>query len=454
MFVLVMQFLWLWFEDLVGKGLDASVVIELLFYQSTTLIPLALPISILLSSIMTYGNLGEYYELVAIKAAGIPLRRIMLPIFVFTCLLTVLAFYIANYTMPNAFLKSQSLLYDVSQKKPAFSIQEGVFYNGIEGYSIKIGKKDPDNQTIHDIMIYDHTSPRGYTTLILAEHGKMSMGADKSSLFINLIEGKRYEELETDPTHRGLQHDVMHFKKQQIVFDLSSFKMNRTSEDLFKDNYQMLNVSELSEASDSIGLEIKRKKREVSLSLQPFYHLENNIKFINKNPNLLAQRDVLHGRTMDQHKRVTNIALNNARTVKGLISFAADDIGSISEGLWKIDIEWHRKFTLSIACLIFFFIGAPFGSIIRKGGLGMPMVAAIVIFVSYYMISISGEKAAKEGVLSPIVGAWFSSLVTILLGAFLTYKATIDSALFKTEIYYQLFNRLKSLLNKPKVKHG
>ncbi|MBI3235592.1 MAG: LptF/LptG family permease, partial [Bacteroidetes bacterium] len=226
MFVLVMQFLWLWVDELVGKGLGTKIIAELLFYQSTTLIPLALPISILLSCIMTFGGLGQHYEMVAMKAAGIPLRKIMMPIFVFCIGLSFCAFYIANVVVPDSVLKSKLLLYDVQQKKPAFNIKEGIFYNGIENFSIKVGKKSADGKHIDDVMIYDHSSNKGAIGLVIAKKGVMEMSADTSYLFFTLYDGIRYEELESKGARNTLPFDRTEFRKQEIVLDLTGFKMS------------------------------------------------------------------------------------------------------------------------------------------------------------------------------------------------------------------------------------
>ena len=436
-----MQFLWLWIDDLIGKGLEASIIAELIFNQSTTLIPLALPISMLLSSIMTFGSLGQHYELVAMKAAGVPLRKIMMPIFIFGIFLTLAAFYIINITVPNAFMKSRALLYDVSEKKPTFNIREGIFYNGIDGYSIKVSKKDPDNETINDVMIYDHTSNRGFVGLIMAEKGRMTLDSSRSNLLVTLYNGKRYEEIETAPGENNYPHDVMHFAKQEMLFDLSSFELNRSSQDLFRDNYQMLNVTELTAATDSLKRVENRKRQESAATLHGYFAFLDSRQRIIKNPYILKNNNVLHGLKKDERQRILGLALNNARAVHGIVQFAAADQKNSREYRHRFDIEWHKKFTLSLACLIFFFIGAPFGSIIRKGGFGLPMVVSIVIFVVYYMFGIGGEKASKETVLSPVAGVWLANLVMIPFGIFLTYKASIDSGLFNAEIYYKLLSR-------------
>lgn len=443
MFVLVMQFLWLWIDELVGKGLGAKVIGELLLYQSTTLVPLAIPISVLISCIMTFGNLGQHYEMVAMKASGIPLRKIMAPIFIFCVLLSILAFYIANIVVPDSVLKARLLLYDVQQKKPALNIREGIFYNGIENFSIKVGKKSDDGKEISDVMIYDHSSNKGNSALVVANRGKMEMSADSSYLFFTLYDGTRYEELPPSGPRNTLPFDRTAFKMQEMVLDLSGFKLSRTNEDLFKNNYQMLNINELEDEADSIGREIRNKDKGFAGSIRNFYHIYDTLnKGRLPDADILQKRHIPDNFTERERPQILMLAQNQARTVKGIAEFALAEKEVNEEYLSKIWMEWHRKFTLSIACMLFFFIGAPFGTIIRKGGLGMPMVSAVIIFVAYYMVMVSGEKFAKEGVMSPFMGTWLATLLMVPLGIFLTYKASVDSAIFSSEAYSRFFKKL------------
>lgn len=455
MFVLVMQFLWLWIDELVGKGLGWGLITELLFYQSTTLIPLALPISILLSCIMTFGALGQHYEMVAMKAAGIPLRIIMAPVFVACLGLSVLAFYIANVVVPDSVLKSKILLYDVQQKKPSLNIKEGIFYNGIENFSIKVGKKQADGKHIEDVIIYDHSSNKGATGLVIAETGLMEMSADSSYLFFSLMNGTRYEELETKGPKNTLPFERTQFRKQEIVLDLTGFKMSRSSEELFKNNYQMLNINELDDEADSIKKEVVKHKKNLRGSLTAFFHIYDTFN-IKRAPNMavLSKINLLDNFTKEDRQKIIISALTTARTVKGISSYNIAEAESTNDFLRKIYMEWHRKFTLSFACLIFFFIGAPFGTIVRKGGLGVPMLAAVFIFVVYYMLMVMGEKFAKEGVLDPLIGTWMASFFMIPFGIFLTYKASIDSGLFNVEIYHKIFYQFIQLFKRKKIENS
>lgn len=454
MFVLVMQFLWLWIDEFVGKGLEWYVIAQIFIYQSATLVPLALPLAVLLSTIMTFGNLGQHYELVAMKSAGISLRKISMPIFLFCGLMMVLAFYFANVQIPDAQLKIRTLLYDIQQQKPAFNIKEGIFYNQIDGYSIKVSKKDAD-QTMHDIMIYDHTSTKGNVSLILADNGKMAMNEDKDKLMVTLYNGTRYEEMEDrDNNKRTYPFSVTNFSKQEMVLDLSAFKLNRSDEDFFKENYQMLNILELDEAIDSLNKGEESKRLGFLNNMCTYFHLHDSDgqKRIVKNPYVVKGNDLTANLSKTEKQRVYTAALNSARTLKGIADFSMVTLQNGYEFANRFRLEWHRKFTLSFACIIFFFIGAPFGAIARKGGLGMPMVSAIAIFMIYYIITVAGEKASNENVFSPFVGMWLSSFVMIPLGIFLSYKASIDSNLFNKEWYYNVARKVQTWLQFKKEK--
>lgn len=441
LFVLLMQFLWKYIDDLVGKGLGGIIIIKLMIYVAVTLVPLALPLSLLLSSIMTFGNLAEHFELTACKSAGISLQRIMRPLVLTAVGISMAAFYFSNYVLPVANLKMNALLYDVRQQKPALLIKEGIFYNGIDGYSIRIGKKDSDGQTLRDVMIYDHSGNRGNTKLIMAEKGKMAMSDDERYLLLNLYTGSSYEERENTPGKVSRPLMRTEFVEELVRFDLSSFKMTRTNEQLFKDNYQMLNLRQLKYASDSLSKRIDVKHDEFFNTLSVALNVDS---LRTKKPHVVNfKEDVfLKNFPYDRQKLIASTALYAARNVKNMTDDVIRDLETKTRSLSKHRIEWQRKFTLSFACLILFFIGAPLGAIIRKGGLGMPVVVSIIFFVIYHVISISGEKFAREGVIPPWKGMWISSLILLPIGIFLTFKATRDSAIFDKDIYIKFLRRL------------
>ncbi len=438
LFVLLMQFLWKYIDDLVGKGLEWIVIFKLMIYVSVTLVPLALPLAMLLASIMTFGNLAEHYELVACKSAGMSVQKIMRPLIFLTIGICIGAFYFSNNVLPAANLRMSALLYDVRNQKPALYIKPGVFYNGIEGYVIRVGSKDKDNQTIHNVMIYDHTENRGNTKLILADKGTMQMSDDDRYLILTLHNGNSYEErkrpkgVDTKPMMRT------EFQKEVIRFDLSAFKLTRTNEQLFKDNYQMLNLKQLSSSADSI----EKKIGETRLYYQKYnrsYYEKMQRKTGNEIP--FANENFILNFGKPQQVNIISSALNSARTSLNIAGDAANDITVRKKSLYKHRIEWNRKFTLSFAILVLFLIGAPLGSIIRKGGLGMPLVISVIFFLTYHIISITGEKMAREGVIPVYEGMWLSSALLLPLGLFLMYKATTDSALFDRDAYAKFFNR-------------
>lgn len=447
-FILLMQFLWKYVDDLVGKGLEWHIILQLLFYASFTFIPLALPLAILMSSLMLFGNLGERYELVAMKSAGISLVKMMRPLIYFSFIISISAFVFSNYLLPVANLKMQALLYDVREQKPALSIPEGVFYKGIENYVIRVAKKERDNQTVRDVLIYDHTNRMGNTTVTRAEWGTMVMTEDKKYLIFTLYNGFIYDE---DPK-RGLFNLIrpitrVKFAENKKRFDLSSFSMSRTNEEFFKDNYQMLNVQQLSHFIDSLNVEMKKDRYDFSARIiENLYYgkhlydtiFEKQISDFSEYP-----EDVLQLFQGQEKPMIYDMALQTARTQKDIVGFKYSDLGYQRKSIIRYEIEWHRKFTLSIACLLLFFIGAPLGAIIRKGGLGMPMVITVLIFVFFWVISISGEKFSREDVFPAYVGMWISSVILFPIGIYLTLKSATDSPLLDADSWKKFFNKFK-----------
>ena len=365
----------------------------------------------------------------------------MRPLIVFNFLLCIVAFYFSNNILPYANLKMGSLLFDVTNKKPALNIKEGVFYNGIDGYVIRVNKKMDDGKTLQDIMIYDHTSGSGNTKVMTAESGKMEMSSDSRFLILTLNNGQSYDEMNNN--EQGADHPLMRnkFKEQVIRLDLSGFKLTRTAEGLFKSNYQMMNVSQINAEIDSV-----RKDEEEER--QNFVNQIVKSNSVNR-PRVVQQQvtatnhpvlktDFLSG----NEQQILEMALNMARNTKSVIEDHIEEQENYDEPVVNLLVERHKKFTLSFACLILFFVGAPLGAIIRKGGLGMPVVVSILFFIFFWVISITGEKAAKEGVLPPVVGMWLASAVILPIGIFLTIQATKDSSLFDINVYLSPFRKI------------
>ncbi|MDB5230090.1 MAG: rane protein [Chitinophagaceae bacterium] len=443
-----MQFFWLYLDDLVGKNLDFLTLAKLIGFVSATAVPLALPLALLLSSIMTFGNLGESFELVAIKSAGISLNRFMRPLLVIAIFIAGIAFLFANNIIPVANLKMAALKYDIIVTKPAFDIKEGVFYDKIEGFAIKIGKKEKDDSTIRNVIIYE----RNFNLqdfVMTAESGIMRATADKKYLEFVLHNGWRYEEkgprgiTKTDFTRSSFQQ----YKK---VFDLSSFKMNKTDDTLFRYDPKMLSVRQLVFAVDSMNRLNKAYLRRSRSELYPYLTF---FRYRDSSFNPPANVPVL--KSLKQLSSDTSIMKDIAEKALGQISIAksslemlANDDQARRDMITKHWIEWNRKFALSVACIVLFMIGAPLGSIIRKGGLGTPMVFAVIFFVLFHLLNTFGEKFAKEHVTSPFIGMWLSTLILIPVGFFLTLKAMRDSQLFNQEFYFRFLRNVKTFIQR------
>lgn len=454
--VLVMQFFWLYIDDFVGKGLGAGLILEFIWYQGAVLVPLALPLAILLSSLMTFGNLGESFELVAIKAAGISLLRFMRSLFFVTLLICGVAFLFSNNIIPIANLKSRTLLADIVYAKPAFDLKEGVFYDKINGFAIKIGKKESNDSIIRDVIIYEQTNPV-QDNFIIAKSGVMRVTDDKRYLEFNLRDGWRYQERTSNAYVTNTEFVRLGFKEYTKQFDLSAFQFVRTDDSVNKNNERVLSMRQLDIAIDSLRKENDAVRNQLTKTM---YATWTFTKYIDSN---WAKQEV-----MDTGKRKAATTFSqwlpdSAKT--DVAQRASGQVNSIRVGLEstatnlkdrerifrKHKIEWHRKISLSLACLVLFLIGAPLGSIIRKGGLGTPLIFAIIFFMVFYFSSTMGEKFAKENTLSPFMGMWLATFVLVPIGLFLTYKAMRDSQLFNKESYHRLAKRLRSFFNRKQA---
>lgn len=429
-FVLLMQFLWVYVDDLVGKGLAFNILMELFFHASITFIPMALPLAILLASIMCFGDLGEHYELVAIKASGISIWTAMRPIFIFAVLLSGLAFIFSNSINPVAMLKFKTLLFDIRKQKLAFDIKEGQFYKDIENYVIYVDKKGKDGSTIYGVKIYDHTERDGNSKIMVADSGVMSLSPNQRTIIFTLYNGHNYTEdnsnKETFRFNRPFER--MSFREEQIKFSLESFDLTRSNEDMYKSYQAMMNIHQLSLALDSLE---KRYETKQENFIQGFQQRLSNYEARKQRD--YSQLSTLNAQLswpllehLDPGTRaaVLEIATGNARNARENVAFNRQDLKAQDLNIKKHRKEWHKKFTLSFACLIFFFIGAPLGTIIRKGGLGLPVVISVLFFVIYYIISTVAERMAEFGDLNMFLGVWISSILIFPIGLFLTFKAT------------------------------
>lgn len=444
MFILLMFFLFKYVDDLIGKGFEWYVIAELMMYASASNVAMALPLAILLSSIMTFGSLGENYELVAIKSAGVSLRKAMQPLFFLIIALAVASFFFSDYMLPKANLKYGSLLWDVRNKKLSFLIKPGVFNNSIPGYSMRVERKGEGAiDSLYGIMIYDHSGGSGIPQIIMAQKGKMSKTSDGNYMVLNLVNGVRYQE---DKSNNGAYNPRqtftrMRFKQTEIKFDFSSFKeMTRTQEESFKNNAPMLNRKELLHRRDSLSKGLDSIGKSLQVNAQYYFKQNSYVKGYTKikTPAKNIKGPVIDVVPKNQRMQVLQTAYDQVEALKQTINGQLADYDFRSKEILRAQIEYQRKYTLAVSCLLLFFIGAPLGAIIRKGGLGLPVVIAVIFFLFYHIISTVAEKSAKEGSLDPVFGMWMAVIILTPVGAFLTYKATVDSALFDIEYYKQL----------------
>lgn len=459
-FILLMNFLWTWVDELIGKGVEFAVMFKLLFYTSVTFVPMALPLAILLSSLMCFGNLGEYYELVAMKASGISTWKVMRPLLYFSLIMSILGFFFSNNVMPVANLKMQSTLYDVTHKKMTLEIPEGVFYRGLDKYVVKVARKSKVDNWMYDIMIYDHTDGKGNIKVTMADSGYMAMTPSQRDMIFTLYDGYNYSEMVDDKDYRQRRpFQKMSFKRQLISFDMSQFDMKHMNEDAFKKHQTMLNIKQLNIAIDSLNVEYAEKSgrnnealinrfQYLNLSKEDFIKADNKLK--KKQGNALSQDtiSVFHWPLLDnlpekERQAVVSMALASSTNIKESLNINTNNMKRDRVNIKKHEQVLNQKFTLSVACLLFFFIGAPLGAIIRKGGLGMPVVTSVVFFVIYYVITIIGERVAVNGDMSVFLGAWISSIVLFPVGIFLTFKATTDAALLDAESWKKFFSKRK-----------
>ena len=454
-FILLMQFLWKYIDELVGKGLETNTIAELLMYTSASLVPMALPLAVLLSSIMSFGNLAEHNELLAFKSAGIPLQTIMRPVFILTLFITLTAFLFSNYMLPYANLEMRSLLYDISMQNPELQIKTGVFDNTLDGYSIRIEQRDSKTNLLKDIRIYDHTENQGNTTVTIADSGYMRMTSDDRNLILTLYSGYTYIELQKDRRRtREKSYPARRdkFGEQEMIIQLSNFGLQRTDQNLFKSSYHMMNIKQLNSIQDSLITQIIEQQSSLFGTIQGASY--NNKKDFLQRHNFydtipvtgrfiqLSLDSMLNKLSNVDQTQIIAESIDLAKSSVSYITNSNMTIDNQIRRLRKYQIEFHRKFTLSLACLLFFFIGAPLGAIIRKGGLGMPTIVSVLFFILYYVISLMGDKFVRESFVSPFAGMWFSTFLLTPLGFFLTYKAANDSVIMNIETYYTALKKI------------
>ena len=554
-----------YFDEIFGKGLGFMIYVELISYFVISISPMALPLAVLLSALMTFGNLGEHFELTAIKSSGISLLRALLPIGIFVVILSFFAYLSNNYLVPKVNLKTFSLLYDIRMKSPALDIQEGVFYNGIPNYSIKVNRK-LDDVTLKDIIIYDHSAGQGNNNVILADSGRMEPFFNDRYMQLSLFNGYSYQE---SGNQRGIREKPVDFSRtsftqNRMIFSLDAFNLNRTTDDQWSNNRSIKNIAEIRYDLDSMDRDINSfryynyvntesnysyftrvrklnppddimKKKEIGDSIRnmkwqekvfaeragndsvtfsqgdsaymmdmdaegpedhilefyddqdtlntldsfdsiiidndtvsevivavklpkserPFEDTISVIKEEVKLPEISQQKkDILDSiyNSREANVRASSIALNSARTLKNQFNIQKTKIDNLEREFRRFEIAWYQKYTQAFACIVMFMIGAPLGAIIKKGGLGMPVLFSIIFFILFYMLTITGEKWAKEGITDPLFGTWFSNLCLLPIGMFFLKQARKDARLFDSDLYQTMFLKIKKYFSKGKGK--
>ena len=454
LFVLMMQFLWLYIDELVGKGLSLGVIFEFLGWGSATLFPLALPLATLLASIMTMGSFGENNELLAMKAAGIPLLRILSPLMILSVLISVAAFFASNNLIPVAYENIYTLRDDIGKTKEEIKIPTGIFYNGIDGYTLRVVERD-ENDVMHNVMVYDHSKGQGNISLTVADSGIIKMSSDKSSLTFTLYNGTNYEETNTR-TKRDSTYSLqkVNFTMQEIVIPLSNYAFQKSESSKYGNEVMTKGLAQLRIDRDS--LEVRHEKSLDNLVRRASHpdNLNHTVQIIK----LKTEPGVMKGsmnidsllcwKGAEEEQEAYSKAISQLDMQIANVQYFPTELNQIAYPLRRTIQESFRKFTLSIACIIFFFIGAPRGAIIRKGGLGTPVIVSMFFFVIYWVVDISGKKLANDGAISPFLGAFISTFVLFPMGVFLTWKSTKDSALFNADAYIMFF---KNLFSKTKL---
>ncbi len=456
MFIMMMNFVWRYIDELVGKGLDFGVVVELLSYAMVNTMPMGLPLAILLAAIMTMGNLGENYELLAMKSAGMSLPRILRPLIVVVFFVAVGSFFVANNLVPYANKKMMAILYDIKQQKQTLEFKDGIFFNGIDNMSIRVGHQDPETGQLYDVLIYDTRDPGGNMTTTIAESGFIRISDDKQFLLVTLYNGETYE---TTRNYRWSEENRLRrhmFTQQNGAIKMEGFAFERSDVSLFNSS-QTKNVAELQQDIDSLAhLASVNTRRSYQPLLETYLLALDNtalgmldtIEVVREPRKVMDLTDSIYNAGYERSFLVWDKASNQAESSRTFLSFnetaAKDNLNS----LYKSQVEWHRKIALPASVIIFFLIGAPLGAIIRRGGLGMPTVVSVLFFVFYYIVSMMGEKMAKEGSMGAFQGMWLSSFILFPIAIYLTHKATNDSNLLNVDWYYMKYVALRDWVRK------
>ena len=460
-FLLLLQMMMSYVDEFVGKDVGLLTFSKMLYYFALHLTPLALPLAILLSSLMAYGNLGEHFELTALKSAGVSLNRTLLPIGVFAIFVSAISFWFGNNIVPYANIKAFSTLYNIKQTKATLDLKEGVFYDGIPNYSIKVGKKFPDGKTLKTVMIYSHQDFRGNKEVILADSGKMYTILEGNYLVMELFNGNSYTEY-TDMGNNTAKFIRNQYKKTKLVFSLSAFKNSDIPDSLFKHHRYMKNVLQLRQEIDSFSRELDKNIKKAPKEVASYYvqHQKHLIKdtiaeqSFNHNISFTPKyADSLWNKRFDSTntRMILQRALNQARSVKGFFEYRKAQQLGYYIGIREHNIEVQKKFTFALGCFMMFLIGAPLGAIIKKGGLGMPILVSVFFFILYYTLNMFFEKWTKEGLIEANIGMWIPNIIFFGFGLFFLLQARNDSRLFEVDTYKFFFKRLADKYKKTVV---
>jgi lipopolysaccharide export system permease protein len=455
-FIFLMRFLMMYFTDFIGKDLGLLVFGKLFMYFSLITVPTALPLATLLATLMCFGNLGEHTELTAMKSAGIPLSRLIVPTFVLSLLVAIGSFFYNNYVNPWANLKGYSLLWDVKTTKMTLNIQEGIFYKEIPGYRIKVQKKLADGKTMRNVIVYDHTSNNGNKNITIADSGKMYTMYNDNYLIFELFNGRNYMEHQNSfNNYDETQFTKNNFRKNKIVFSLESFGIKRTNEDQFKYHEYMKNIGELTKKIDSTKIEIGKSIDDQTEQLKA----QNSFlfkKILDKDTSKIAkikpgpwiEKKLVELKTGYRSKETEEYALSHIQNLKSQVETDLNILMSKQKDVWRSDVERWHKLTMAFSCLVFFLIGASLGSIIKKGGFGMPVLISISFFIFYYVLMQLGDKYAKEGLIPVVVGVWIPNFILLIIGSVLLKKASNDARLFENDTYYTFFNKVSAFFER------
>ena len=457
LFIFMMQFLWSYVNVLVGKGLDMTVMGQFFFYSALSLVPVSLPLAVLLASLITFGNFGERYELLAMKAAGIPLIMIMRPLIVMVCIICCISFYFQNVIGPIAQQKLGTLIISVKQKSPELDIPEGVFYDEIPGYNLKIHKKDRKTGMLYDVLIYDLKDGPENAHIIYADSGRMEMTADKQHLNLFLYSGELFENLKSqNMKSKNVPYRRESFSEKFVIIEFDS-DFNMADASIMSNQATTKSMAILSESidsmqlvGDSIGRRYMTDLKNSTYSLSYRMSKDDSLKVIAEDRPRYDIDSLYEASTLNQKQKAMSAVASRSEGMASDLKFKSYTMEGNDYQIRRHNIEWHKKITISLSCLLFFFIGAPLGGIIRKGGLGMPVIVSVLLFIFYYVIDTSGFKMARDGRWIVWMGVWMSSAILLPLGIFLTYKSNKDSVVLNTDI---IVGWIKRMIGIRSVRH-